>query len=48
MKYYALFYDVVEDFLERRMPHREPHLKLVRAAHERGCGMVLVDHRVAV
>ena len=36
MKYYALFYDVVENFVERRMPYREPHLKLVRAAHERG------------
>jgi len=36
MKYYALFYDVVENFVERRMPYREPHLKLVRTAHERG------------
>ena len=36
MKYFALFYDVVENFAERRMPCREPHLKLVREAHERG------------
>jgi uncharacterized protein YciI len=36
MKYYALFYDVVDNFAEQRMPFREPHLKLVRDAHERG------------
>ncbi len=36
MKYYALFYDVVENFAERRMPFREPHLKLVKDAFERG------------
>ncbi len=36
MKYYALFYDVVENFTERRMPFREPHLKMVVDAHERG------------
>ena len=36
MKYYALFYDVVDNFAERRMPFREAHLKLVRDAHERG------------
>jgi uncharacterized protein YciI len=36
MKYYALFYDVVENFAERRMPYREPHLALIKAAQQRG------------
>lgn len=36
MKYFALLYDVVDNFAERRMPFREPHLKLVIEAHERG------------
>jgi uncharacterized protein YciI len=36
MKYYALLYDVVENFAERRMPFREAHLGLVKAAHQRG------------
>ena len=36
MKYYALFYDVVENFAERRMPYREQHLQMVRDAHTRG------------
>lgn len=36
MTYYALFYDVVDDFAEKRMPYREVHLGLVRAAQERG------------
>jgi uncharacterized protein YciI len=36
MKYFALIYDVVDNFAERRMPFREPHLKLVKEAHERG------------
>ena len=36
MKYFALSYEVVENFAERRMPFREPHLKMVRDAHERG------------
>ena len=36
MAYYALYYDVVEDFLARRVPYREEHLKLVHAAHHRG------------
>ena len=29
-------YDVVDRFVEKRMPHREAHLGLVRAAHARG------------
>src|SRR5262249_45019265 len=36
MKYFALFYYVVEDFVSRRAPYREEHLGLVRAAHRRG------------
>src|SRR5437870_3864629 len=36
MPYFALVYEVVPNFIERRMPHRESHLRLVREAHERG------------
>ena len=36
MGYYALLYEVVEDFITRRAPYRSAHLALVRAAHERG------------
>ena len=34
--HYILFYDVVDDYVERRAPFRESHLKLAREAHERG------------
>ena len=34
--YYILFYDYVDDVLERRVPWREEHLGLARKAHERG------------
>ena len=34
--YYLLLYDVVDDFIARRAPFRDAHLKLVRDAHERG------------
>ncbi len=34
--YYMLLYDVVPDYLERRGPLREGHLKLAREAHARG------------
>jgi uncharacterized protein YciI len=34
--HYVLFYDFVENIVERRTPHREEHLRLARAAHERG------------
>ena len=34
--YYILFYDVVEDYVERRKPLREEHLALGRAAFDRG------------
>lgn len=33
---YVLFYDYVEDILERRVPHREAHLAQIRAAMEDG------------
>ena len=36
MSYYALFYDVVDDFVARRAAFRDEHLRLVRQAHERG------------
>jgi uncharacterized protein len=36
MKYFALFYDVVDDFVSRRSAYREEHLRLARAAHHRG------------
>jgi hypothetical protein len=34
--HYILFYDVVDDYVERRAPFREAHLKLAMQAHERG------------
>ena len=36
MQFFALTYDVVPNFAERRLPFREAHLRLVREAHERG------------
>ena len=33
---FALIYDLVDDYLERRVPLREEHLALARAAVERG------------
>lgn len=36
MPYFALTYDVVEDFVNRRMPFRPAHIKEVRDAHARG------------
>ena len=36
MTYFALHYDVVDGFRERRMPFREAHLRMVREAHDRG------------
>ncbi len=36
MKYYALFYYVVDDFVSRRAPYRDEHLRLAREAHRRG------------
>lgn len=34
--HYILFYDVVENFVEKRTPFRREHLGHVRAAFERG------------
>ncbi len=36
MKYFALIYYVVDSFVSRRTPFREEHLRLVRAANQRG------------
>jgi uncharacterized protein len=36
MKHFALLYDVVDNFAERRLPFREAHLRLVREANARG------------
>ena len=36
MGYYALFYHVVDGFVERRMPFREAHLSHARHAAQRG------------
>ena len=34
--YWLLLYDLVDDYLERRVPLRDEHLGLARAAHDRG------------
>ena len=36
MKYYALFYDLADDYLKRRTEFREDHLKLAKEANKRG------------
>jgi uncharacterized protein YciI len=36
MKHFALVYDVVSNFVERRAPFREAHLQRVRDANARG------------
>ena len=36
MPYFALFYDVVDDFVARRAPFRADHLCLAGEAHNRG------------
>jgi len=36
MKYFALFYHVVDDFVSRRATYREEHLRLAREARRRG------------
>jgi uncharacterized protein YciI len=36
MAYFALFYEAVDDFIERRGAYREEHLRLAREAHTRG------------
>ncbi|WP_146651470.1 YciI family protein [Labilithrix luteola] len=34
--WFLLLYDYVPDYLERRVPLREEHLRLIREAHARG------------
>ena len=34
--YYVLLYEVVEDYVNRRAPYREAHLKCANEAHRRG------------
>ena len=36
MAYYALFYEVVDDFVARRSAYRDEHLRLAREAYARG------------
>jgi uncharacterized protein len=36
MPYFALFYDMVDDFVARRAPHRDEHLRLARECYARG------------
>ena len=36
MSYFALLYDVVDGFSDKRMPHRPAHLEQIEAAHRRG------------
>lgn len=36
MSYFALFYEVVDNFTEQRTPHRPLHLKSVREAYASG------------
>jgi uncharacterized protein YciI len=36
MAYFALFYEVIDDFVARRAAFREEHLRLARQAHARG------------
>jgi uncharacterized protein YciI len=36
MKHSVLQYDAVDDFINRRTPYREEHLRLIREAHARG------------
>ena len=36
MPYFALFYDTVADFIDRRQQYRAAHLEMVDAAHRDG------------
>jgi uncharacterized protein YciI len=36
MPYFVLFYDTVDNFVERRTPHRQAHLAQVQEAHRDG------------
>ena len=45
MAYFALFYEVVDNFVERRAPFREEHLRLADAAHR--CGEIVLAGALA-
>ncbi len=34
--YYILFYKTVDNYVERRKPYREEHLKYANASHDNG------------
>jgi uncharacterized protein len=36
MAYFALFYEVIDNFVELRAPYRQEHLRLAEAANRRG------------
>lgn len=36
MPYFVMFYEVVDDYMTRRAPYREEHLRLAREARLRG------------
>lgn len=36
MSYYLLIYHVIDDYVSRRTPYREEHLRLAREARDRG------------
>lgn len=36
MKHFILIYEVIENYVERRVPHRAEHIALASAAKERG------------
>ncbi len=36
MNYYLLSYDLIDDYITRRAPLRDQHLRLAREAHARG------------
>lgn len=36
MNYYALFYNVTEDYITKRTQYRDEHLKLAKEFHNRG------------
>ena len=36
MPYFVLFYETVQEYVERRPPFRPSHLELVQEAHDRG------------
>jgi uncharacterized protein YciI len=40
MKHFALLYDMVENFVERRKPYRDVHIQHINDAHRRGLIMM--------